>query len=116
MAKMYGIPNCDTIKKAKRWLEKNQIAYDFHDYKKLGVDANFLAAMITEHGVDVIVNKRGTTFRKLSDEEKQALNSETALDLLTHNPSMIKRPILVVGEKSLVGFKESEYQALFGVD
>lgn len=113
MNKMYGIANCDTIKKAKSWLEKHNIEFEFHDYKKQSVSPDFLRAMINKHGLDTIVNKRGTTFRKLSEQEKSGLNEEAAITLLKAQPSMIKRPILVHSNGSSVGFKSEQYSEIF---
>lgn len=118
MITMYGIPNCDTIKKAKKWLNANQVDFDFHDYKKAGVDPSFLKDVISAAGIDVVVNKRGTTFRKLSEQEKAVLtnnNLDQVITLLCENPSMIKRPILCKQEITnkpsfLVGFNETTYQ------
>lgn len=109
---MYGIPNCDTIKKAKKWLTEHQQNFEFFDYKKQGVPAE-LASWIEDHGVDVILNKRGTTYRKLSDEDKADIDNKKALALLTDNPSMIKRPIIVVNDQTYVGFKADVYQTIF---
>jgi Spx/MgsR family transcriptional regulator len=110
---MYGIANCDTIKKAKAWLENNHIEFEFHDYKKQSVSADFLREMINEHGLDTVVNKRGTTFRKLSEQEKSGLNEDTAIALLEAQPSMIKRPILVHSNGSSIGFKPEQYAEIF---
>jgi len=108
----YGIPNCDTVKKAKKWLEAQGIDYVFHDYKKEGTDVGKLVAWITEKGVETVLNKRGTTFRKLSDAEKvDAADSNKAVQLLVQHPSMIKRPVVEYGNGILVGFKEDEWSA-----
>ena len=113
MTTMYGIANCDTIKKAKKWLSANNIDFEFHDYKKLGANTDVLKQAITQEGVDVIVNKRGTTYRALSDEQKHAINETTTIAVLSENTSMIKRPILIHNGKLIVGFKDSAYQAFF---
>lgn len=120
MTTLYGISNCDTIKKAKKWLESHNIEYHFYDYKKQAVQANFLQIMIAEHGLDTLVNKRGTTYRKLSQEVKDSLSEHNlsehkAVALLQENPSMIKRPILSHGQDSYIGFKAEEYSEVFGV-
>jgi Spx/MgsR family transcriptional regulator len=112
---MYGISNCDTIKKAKVWLKDNNIDFEFHDYKKQSLSPEFLREMINEHGLDIIVNKRGTTFRKLSEQEKAQLNEQSAIDLLIAQPSMIKRPILVHSNGSSVGFKPAQYAEIFNI-
>ena len=106
----YGIPNCDTVKKARKWLEANGLDYAFHDYKKVGADAGKVESWIGAKGVDVVLNKRGTTFRKLSDEEKaQAEDSHGAVTLLVQNPSMIKRPVIEHEAGLLVGFNAAEW-------
>lgn len=109
---LYGIPNCDTVKKARVWLDSQGIDYTFHDYKKEGADPERLAAWITAAGLDTVVNRKGTTFRKLSDNEKQAVaESHTAVALLVQQPSIIKRPIVEHARGLLVGFKEEEWSA-----
>ncbi|MEM1051073.1 MAG: ArsC family reductase [Pseudomonadota bacterium] len=108
----YGIPNCDTVKKARKWLDAQGLEYAFHDYKKEGADAAKVAAWIADKGVDVVLNKRGTTFRKLSDAEKaSASDSHKAASLLVQHPSMIKRPVVEHAKGILVGFKEDEWSA-----
>ena len=112
MIELYGIPNCDTVKKARKWLDANGIEYAFHDYKKEGADPAKLTAWIADKGVDVVLNKRGTTFRKLSDAEKAAADDAgSAVALLEANPSMIKRPVVEHAGGVLVGFKEDEWSA-----
>ena len=111
---LYGIPNCDTVKKARRWLDARQIAYEFHDYKKEGADPARVAAWIEAKGVATVLNRRGTTFRKLSDAEKtDAQDSHKAVALLVQHPSMIKRPVVEHDGGLLVGFKEDEWDAAF---
>ena len=113
MTTMYGIANCDTIKKAKNWLTSNDIAFEFHDYKKLGVPQDVIEKAIALHGVDVVVNKRGTTYRKLDDHTKQNINETNAVALLSEHASMIKRPILINNDTLLIGFKTEQYEAEF---
>lgn len=109
---VYGIPNCDTVKKARKWFEANGLDYTFHDYKKVGADAEKVKAWIADQGVGVVLNKRGTTFRKLSDTEKaEAADSNKAVALLVQHPSMIKRPVVEYPGGVLVGFKEDEWSA-----
>ena len=112
---IYGIPNCDTVKKARKWLDANGLDYEFHDYKKEGADAGKLATWIDAHGVDVVLNRRGTTFRKLSDADKADIDADKtgakAVTLLKEHPSMIKRPVVEYPGGSLVGFKEDEWSA-----
>lgn len=109
---MYGIKNCDTIKKARRYLEDNGINYQFHDYHVEGIDDALLSTFIAQLGWEVLVNKRGTTWRKLSDAEKNAVvDAESAKKVLLAEPAMIKRPILVSADnRYLVGFSADEYQ------
>lgn len=114
MATMYGIPNCDTIKKARTWLEGHKIAYDFHDYKKAGIDKTVLEGWARQVGWEVLLNRAGTTFKKLPDSDKQALTEKKAIALMLAQPSMIKRPVLEARGRITVGFKPDQYQALFG--
>lgn len=111
---LYGIPNCDTVKKARAWLDAKGIAYTFHDYKKAGADPAKIAAWIAAAGRDRIVNRAGTTFRKLSAEDQAALGGEGAPAVLTANTSVIKRPILEHPGGLLVGFKEAEWGSILG--
>lgn len=113
---VYGIPNCDTVKKARKWLDANGIDYAFHDYKKEGAQAAKVESWIQAKGLDVVLNKRGTTYRKLSDEEKaKAGDIHGAVTLLVQNPSLIKRPVVEhangTGAGILIGFKEDEWSA-----
>lgn len=110
---LYGIPNCDMIKKARAWLEQRGIPYHFHDYKKAGVDDAALSKWVAELGWEVILNRAGTTFRALPDADKQGLDAEKAVALMRANPSMIKRPVLDLGERRIVGFKPEYYQQVF---
>ena len=110
---MYGIPNCDTIKKARKWLEARGVDYAFHDYKKAGVDEAVLRGWVSDLGWEVLLNKAGTTFRKLPDDDKQGLDTEKAVALMVANPSMIKRPVLIVEGRPIVGFKSEIYEKTF---
>ena len=110
---MFGIPNCDTIKKAKKWLEAENVAFDFHDYRKQGIDAAMVTEFCNALGWEQVLNKRGTTFRQLTQEQKDALNEENAIALLVENPAMIKRPILKVEDKLHIGFKADQYATIF---
>lgn len=112
-ATMYGIPNCDTVKKARVWLDQNGVSYDFHDYKKAGVERRMLEAWIDAHGWEVVLNRAGTTFRKLLDADKADMDAFKAVDLMLAQPSMIKRPVLEYGGKSIIGFKPEIYIAEF---
>lgn len=112
--KLYGIPNCNTVKKAQDWLKHNQSEFEFHDFKKKGITAEKLTEWFNAFGWEKVINKAGLTFKKLSKEEQAAINSaDTALSYLMNNTSAIKRPIVEVNSKSvLLGFKEDEYQTL----
>ncbi|MDV6251506.1 ArsC family reductase [Vibrio sp. EA2] len=110
---MFGIPNCDTIKKAKKWLEAEGIAYEFHDFRKQGVDEALVTEFCDALGWEIVLNKRGTTFRQLTQEQKDSLNEENAIKLLVENPAMIKRPILKVNDQLHIGFKADQYTTIF---
>lgn len=107
---IYGIRNCDTMKRARLWLDEHGVAYDFHDYKKHGVAEAQLAAWCDRAGWEKLLNKAGTTFRKLPEAEKRDLDEAKAIGLMIANPSMIKRPVLDVGSNLLVGFKADAYE------
>ena len=110
---MYGIPNCDTIKKAKKWLSEQNVEFDCHDYRKQGVDSEMITQFCQALGWENVVNKRGTTFRQLSQEQKDGLNEQSAISLLVEQPAMIKRPILLVDGQYHLGFKADQYAAVF---
>ena len=110
---LYGIPNCDTIKKAKKWLSDNNQDYSFHDYRKDGIDSDFLEKAESELGWEAMLNKRGTTFRQLDDADKSELNREKALALLIQYPAMVKRPILFHRNAFHIGFKPAQYEEIF---
>jgi arsenate reductase (glutaredoxin) len=111
---LYGIPNCDTVKKSRNWLEGRGLAYTFHDYKKAGVDAGKLAAWCHAAGWDKVLNRAGTTFKKLPDADKADLDQAKAVAVMAANPSCIKRPIVEHPGGILVGFKEAEWAAALG--
>ncbi len=108
--KIYGISNCDTIKKARKWMEQRDIIYDFHDYKKAGVDGAMLKDWIAQVGWETLLNKRGTTFKKLPAANRENIDESKAIMLMMEYPSMIKRPVLETEMGLLVGFKSSEYE------
>jgi arsenate reductase len=111
--KIYGIKNCDTMKKARAALDKKRVAYDFHDYKAKGIDKVTLKGWATKVGWETLLNRAGTTFRKLPDKDKDGLTEKKAIALMLAQPSMIKRPVLELGGgKLLVGFKPEEYARL----
>jgi arsenate reductase len=107
--KMYGIKNCDTIKKARTWLDEREIAFEFHDYKSAGIDRGTLERWCRELGWETLLNRAGTTFRKLPEKDKEGLNEARAIELMLAQPSMIKRPVLDFGSRRLVGFKPESY-------
>lgn len=113
MTTMYGIPNCDTIKKAKKWLEANDIAFQFHDYRKDGVDADWLEQAAEALGWENLLNKRGTTYRQLPEEQKAGMDQTKALALLREYPAMIKRPVLEHNNSLHLGFKPGQYEDIF---
>ena len=106
---IYGIKNCDTMKKARAWLDGHGVAYSFHDYKTAGISKEQLSRWADELGWETLLNRAGTTFRKLPDADKEGLNERKALSLMLAQPSMVKRPVLEVGAKLLVGFKPEVY-------
>lgn len=116
MITMYGIKNCDTIKKARNFLDNSRAAYSFHDYKVSGVEEEKLRGWVEEHGWETILNRSGTTFRALPEGDRAHIDADKAVLLMMGNPSMIKRPILDVGKRTIVGFKATTYEeALVGV-
>lgn len=110
---MYGIPNCDTIKKAKKWLQEADINFDFHDYRKHGVDNNLVEAFCQQLGWEQVLNKRGTTYRQLTQEQKESIDQQSVVPLLVEHPAMIKRPILRVDGQLHIGFKALQYSDIF---
>lgn len=111
---MYGIKNCDTIKKARDWLADHKRDYAFHDYKASGIDRATLTGWAGKVGWEVLLNRAGTTFKKLADADKADIDQAKAIALMEAQPSMIKRPVLDVDGELLVGFKPDMYQAKFG--
>ena len=111
---IYGIKNCDTMKKARAWLDQRGVAYAFHDYKAAGIDRATLEGWVRKAGWEVLLNRAGTTFRKLPDAAREGLTEARAIGLMLDQPSMIKRPVLDIGGKLLVGFKPEQYEAAFG--
>lgn len=111
---IYGIKNCDTMKKARAWLDKKGVAYDFHDYKTAGIERGRLEGWVRKAGWETLLNRAGTTFRKLPDGDKEGLTEAKAIALMMASPSMIKRPVLETGGKLLVGFKPDQYEEAVG--
>ncbi len=111
MITMFGIKNCDTIKKARKWLEAEGIEYQFHDYKKDGLSPDVLNNWVNDLGWEALVNKRGTTWRKLPDDVKESIDQASAIEIMLENTSIIKRPLLIDGaDNKLLGFKADDYQ------
>jgi Spx/MgsR family transcriptional regulator len=110
---LYGIPNCDTVKKARTWLDGKGVAYAFHDYKKQGVDPARIAGWVEHAGWEKVLNRAGTTFKKLPDADKEGLDAAKAVRVMAANPSAIKRPIVEHPGGLLVSFKEAEWEAAF---
>ncbi|CAN7212227.1 arsenate reductase [Brevundimonas sp. LjRoot202] len=111
---LYGIPNCDTVKKARVWLDQRGVAFAFHDYKKAGIDRARLEDWVAEHGWQTVLNRAGTTFRALPEADKADLTADKAITLMLAQPSMIKRPVLDLGDRTLVGFKPELYETAVG--
>ena len=113
MVKIYGIANCDTMKKARQWLTAHRIVHEFHDYKKAGLDERRLRGWVKQVGWEILLNRRGTTWRQLPETERAQVDEHKALALMLAQPTLIKRPVLVVDDAVHVGFTDSGYQALF---
>lgn len=113
MTTIFGIKNCDTMKRARAWLEAHGVTYEFHDYKTAGIDRATLEGWAKQTGWEALLNRSGMTFRKLTDSEREGMDQEKAMALMVARPSVIKRPVLVVKGKVTVGFKPEEYERLF---
>ncbi|MCW8194296.1 ArsC family reductase [Proteobacteria bacterium 005FR1] len=113
MITLYGIPNCDTVAKARRWLEQRGVDYRFHDFRKEGLSEAQVKAWIDDLGVDTVVNKRSTSWKNLSPAQRETLDEQTAVQLILDNPTLIKRPLLENGKQRVVGFKEDMYLSFF---
>jgi Spx/MgsR family transcriptional regulator len=114
MTIIYGIKNCGTIKKARAWLDGHKVDYDFHDYKTAGIDSAVLEGWVKKAGWEVLLNRAGTTFKKLPDADKENLTERKAIALMLARPSMIKRPVLEAKGNLTVGFRPEDYKKLFG--
>lgn len=112
-ATLYGIPNCDTVKKARTWLDAHGVKYRFHDFKKEGIDKTQLKGWVDQAGLNVVLNKAGTTFRALPDAERENLTEAKARKLMVENPSLVKRPVLEKDGRLFIGFKPDEYAVIF---
>ena len=113
MTTLYGIRNCDTVKKARGWLDGHGVAYGFHDFKAAGIDATRLRDWCRRAGWETLLNRAGTTFRTLSDADRQGIDADKAIALMLAQPSMIKRPVIEAGDRLLVGFRPEAYAAAF---
>lgn len=112
MITVYGIKNCDTVKKTCHWLTTNNVEYQFHDFRKEGLTQSKVQQWSKSTDWETLLNRRGTTWRKLSDQEKNSINKSRAVKLMTEQPTLIKRPVIEHGNKLIVGFSEDTYQAL----
>ena len=113
MTRIYGIPNCDTMKKARKWLGSHGVAYEFHDFKKHGVDEQRLRTWVRQAGWEVLLNRRGMMWRKVPDDVRANIDEASAIELMLSTPSIIKRPVLEHDGALRVGFSEADYEALF---
>lgn len=113
MTTLYGIKNCDTVKKARDWLAKNNIDYRFHDFRTDGLDKAQVQTWITELGLETLVNKRSTTWKELDEKTKENFNEYNAVAVIVENPTLIKRPLLATSKQRHVGFKDAEYSKIF---
>lgn len=115
MTIIYGIKNCDTVKKARQWLDSHNVDYSFHDFRKDGLEKSKVAQWLEKVGPDTLINKRGTTWKQLPEPEKTRLTDDRNIDVICDNPTLIKRPVIESGREIIVGFKESDFQNLFNV-
>jgi Spx/MgsR family transcriptional regulator len=114
MTTLYGISNCDTMKKARAWLDGRGIDYVFHDYKRAGLPETLARAWVTELGWEAVVNRRGTTWRRLPESVRASMDAESAVRVMLENPSIVRRPILDTGNARHPGFSPEQYQEIFG--
>ena len=112
---LYGIPNCDSVKKARKWLDANNVAYQFHDFRKDGLSSSLLDQWLKLQSWEVLLNKRGTTWRQLPEQTKLAINETNARNLMLENPTLIKRPVVSHNKALLVGFQEKLFKQEFSV-
>ena len=113
MTKLYGIPNCDSVRKARQWLDGRGIAYVFHDFRKDGLDAKQVAAWVKQAGWETLLNRKGTTWRQLPTGQREGINAQRAQALMLEQPTLIKRPVLETGKHLEVGFDADHYTTLF---
>ncbi|WP_036591476.1 ArsC family reductase [Oceanospirillum maris] len=112
---LYGIPNCDTVKKARKWLDNHQLDYQFHDFRKEGLSQQNLEQWCHALGWETVLNKRSTSWRALSDEQKADLNQEKAIALMMEAPTLVRRPVLAKDGQFKTGFKDTDYQVFFNL-
>lgn len=112
MITLYGIKNCDTVKKAQKFLQASNVEFAFHDFREQGLSAEKIEQWLDALGVEQVINKRSTTWKQLSTEQRESLNRQTAVDLCLANPTLIKRPVLEAGDRTLIGFNQADYQSL----
>ena len=113
MIAIYGIPNCDTMKKARAWLDQHGVGYSFHDFKKEGLEAALLDGWLAQVGWETLLNRRGMMWRKLDDAIKENIDADSARQVMLETPSIIKRPVLVKDGKVFVGFNDANYKEIF---
>ncbi len=113
MTTLYGIPNCDTVKKARKWLESQGVDYRFHDFRADGITAAQVKGWLKTLGAETLVNRRSTTWKQLSEAERDSIGAAAGVTLIVENPTLIKRPLLETGSTTQVGFKAADYEALF---
>ncbi len=109
---LYGIKNCDTVKKARKWLDNHSVPYTFHDFRVDGINKTLANNFLKQIDIETLINKRGTSWRKLSDKQKGIKNKTQAIELMINNPTIIKRPVLDIKDKYHVGFKADQYKAI----
>ena len=114
MAILYGIKNCDTVKKARNWLDKRQVKYSFHDYRTDGIDEKLVKQFFEHFGWEKVMNTNSSTYRQLAEWQKDIMTEELALEIMLEQPTLIKRPIIKKGREWEIGFSEAQYQDLFG--
>lgn len=113
MTTLYGIKNCDTVKKARKWLDEQQVEYRFHDFRTDGLTAEQVKTWVTDLGLETLVNKRSTTWKELGEAERAGFDETSAIALIVQHPTLIKRPLLETGNTRRVGFKAADWQPLF---
>ena len=111
---IFGIKNCDTVKKARRWLDANDVDFTFHDFRQEGLKQETIEVWLRKVSWETLLNKRGMTWRQLDDPRKEQMNETIAIELMLENPTLIKRPVMTVNDDCFVGFKEADYAAYFG--